>query len=376
MRRRIIVLLGLALLLAAPLLGVLPTGLRLGLFAFPPLVLEPPVHAPFSWPVWILFAGILAGTSVLMAFPRLFGFKPGESPPRTAARMPAWGYAGIILTILAWVAAWGRFEWLGVLRDYMFSPLWFGYVLTMDGLVFRRTGTSLIARSTGRFLLLFPTSAISWWYFEYLNRFVQNWWYEGITDFTSAHYIVHASLCFSTVLPGIFETSEWLLSFDHFASAFQKGMKWRALSKPAIGAVMAVGVISLLLMGRFTDPLFFLTWVEPLIILERALALAGVQPPFHRLKEGDYTMLISLALAALICGFFWEMWNFHSLPKWNYSVPYVYRYRLFEMPIVGYGGYFPFGPVCWSFWLAWCVLVKGKSEHGRDYRDQHIHSPR
>ena len=52
------------------------------------------------------------------------------------------------------------------------------------------------------------------------------------------------------------------------------------------------------------------------------------------------------ALAALLCGFFWEMWNFHSLAKWIYQVPYVQRYPIFEMPLLGYAGYLPFGLEC------------------------------
>ena len=51
-------------------------------------------------------------------------------------------------------------------------------------------------------------------------------------------------------------------------------------------------------------------------------------------------------LAALVCGFFWEMWNFYSLARWTYSIPYVQRFHLFEMPILGYGGYLPFGLEC------------------------------
>ena len=37
------------------------------------------------------------------------------------------------------------------------------------------------------------------------------------------------------------------------------------------------------------------------------------------------------------------MWNFYSYPKWVYHVPYVDFLRIFEMPLLGYGGYLPFG---------------------------------
>ena len=40
------------------------------------------------------------------------------------------------------------------------------------------------------------------------------------------------------------------------------------------------------------------------------------------------------------------MWNIGSLARWAYTVPYVDRYRIFAMPILGYGGYLPFGLEC------------------------------
>jgi len=40
------------------------------------------------------------------------------------------------------------------------------------------------------------------------------------------------------------------------------------------------------------------------------------------------------------------MWNAHSLAKWEYSIPYVHRFLLFEMPALGYSGYLPFGLEC------------------------------
>jgi hypothetical protein len=40
------------------------------------------------------------------------------------------------------------------------------------------------------------------------------------------------------------------------------------------------------------------------------------------------------------------MWNTGSLARWEYSIPYVDRFRLFEMPALGYAGYLPFGIEC------------------------------
>ena len=36
------------------------------------------------------------------------------------------------------------------------------------------------------------------------------------------------------------------------------------------------------------------------------------------------------------------MWNSLSYPKWVYVVPWVDYLHVFEMPLLGYGGYLPF----------------------------------
>jgi hypothetical protein len=36
------------------------------------------------------------------------------------------------------------------------------------------------------------------------------------------------------------------------------------------------------------------------------------------------------------------MWNYWSWPKWIYHTPGVQFLHVFEMPLLGYGGYVPF----------------------------------
>jgi hypothetical protein len=37
------------------------------------------------------------------------------------------------------------------------------------------------------------------------------------------------------------------------------------------------------------------------------------------------------------------MWNFNAIPKWEYDIAFFEFLHIFEMPILGYGGYLPFG---------------------------------
>ena len=73
---------------------------------------------------------------------------------------------------------------------------------------------------------------------------------------------------------------------------------------------------------------------------------AGGQRLANEVAAGDWRRAATWIAAALICGFFWELWNWRSLAKWFYIVPGVERWHLFEMPELGYAGYLPFGVEC------------------------------
>ncbi|MBT8490104.1 MAG: hypothetical protein KJN62_03560, partial [Deltaproteobacteria bacterium] len=88
---------------------------------------------------------------------------------------------------------------------------------------------------------------------------------------------------------------------------------------------------------------FPLVWVCLYLIFDSVNRLCGAPSLFRYLEKGNWRPVMSLALGALTCGFFWEMWNYYSLPKWTYSIPFVDFFHIFEMPVLGYLGYLPFG---------------------------------
>jgi hypothetical protein len=359
-KARFIMVFTLVLLVGAPLAGGLAAGLPKGFTSFPPLLHYRPDMAGFSGLLFLLFTMIGLGAACCLVKPHWFGFAPMQKPgehhgPSFVARYPWWGLFGMALNLGAWIGAWAPLSLPQWISGHTFVPLWLGYVLTIDALVFARRGTSLLSSRPGTFLLLFPASAITWWYFEYLNRFVQNWWYLSV-NFDPLHYIVYSSLCFSTVLPAVFETAALLHTFRWFREAYQHGP---ALPRARPGIMLTAGAATLALLAYAPQPLFFLTWLAPLAVLLGGLWLAGGAHPLGPLDRGEYGLIARLAVAALICGFFWELWNFWSEPKWVYSVPYVNACRVFEMPLPGYTGYLPFGPICWAFWLVWRGLSTG-----------------
>lgn len=335
-----------ALVVLLPLAGAAAMGKPLAAYLqFPPKTPDVP-HAPFSLPVFLgLAVLILAATLPFLL--RLIPFRPKDGPRRPSVPFPRWGWAGAVLGAAAWILAWGRFPWAGGLQAHTFTPLWLSYIVVVNGLSLRRTGRCLLLSRSGRFLLLFPVSAGFWWSFEYLNRFVGNWRYLDPPGLGAPEYFLFATLPFATVLPAVLSTRELLLSFPGFDGAFRK---WRPLSpaRPrAIGlAVMLLSCAGLFAVGIVPDFAFPLVWAAPPALLISLAALRGEPHTLSGIGSGDWRSPVSSVLAALLCGLFWETWNSGSSAKWVYAIPYVDALHVFEMPLLGYAGYLPFGILC------------------------------
>ena len=119
-------------------------------------------------------------------------------------------------------------------------------------------------------------------------------------------------------------------------------------AKPgAIGlAALLLSCAGLFAVGIVPDVVFPLVWVAPPALLISLAALRGEPHALSGIASGDWRAAVSSVLAALLCGFFWETWNFGSAAKWVYAIPYVDALHVFEMPLLGYAGYLPFGVLC------------------------------
>ncbi len=269
----------------------------------------------------------------------------GAPKPGILGTFPWWGGLGAAMVITFWTLAWSRFEWFEPWQRHTFTPLWVGYILLIAALCHRRTGSCLLSRAPVRFLALFPLSALFWWFFEYLNRFVQNWHYVGVDSLSGFEYALFASVSFSTVLPAVLSTAEWLGSFGRVERAFA-GLKAVQFSPRSASGVLLVTSGSLVALPLWPQHLYPLVWLSPLLVTAAIQHLRSHSAVLDRLAVGDWGPIFVPALAALMCGFFWELWNSRSLAHWEYTVPFVDRFHLFEMPILGYAGYLPFGVEC------------------------------
>lgn len=338
----------LLLLIGFPLAGTLAAGHNLSDYlVFPPLPRKALV-AGFSWGLFIAYIiidlGMITAVGLMLAKSRR-RIQPQKGKP--SCPLPRWGWWGLIILGAGWILAWNRFSWFAPLQPHTFCLPWIGYIILANAWCEKRSGTSLLTRHPARFALLFPTSAMFWWFFEYLNRFVQNWYYVGADDFGPLTYTVFASLAFATVLPAVLSTYALLLTFPVLGTGLTQQVRVR-MKHPrsvALGVLLVAGA-GLFVLGIWPNLSFGLVWVAPLLIILAVQTLTGGKTILAPLRFGDWRPVITAAIASLICGFFWEMWNIGSLARWAYAIPYVDRFRVFAMPILGYGGYLPFGLEC------------------------------
>ncbi|MFA7424648.1 MAG: hypothetical protein WCZ16_06305 [Desulfosarcinaceae bacterium] len=334
------------ILMAAPLAGVALSGIPLGDYLrFPPRPRAVPPR-PFRWPVFWGYAVFIFAAMApflitgLRALAR-HGFGP---PPRW--HWPWWGTLAIIAGAASWALAWSRFGWFAAGQPHTFVPLWLSYIAVVNALAYRRTGHCMLTHRRGHLVILFAGSAVFWWFFEYLNRFVQNWYYTGAA-YGALTYTLLATASFATVLPAVLGTRDWLASFDLFRHGWDG---WPPLGprhpRPVAVAALILAAAALAGIAAWPDQLFSLVWVAPLAVVASIQTLWGRRHLLGEPSRGRWAPVVAATAAALVCGFFWEMWNAGSLVGWTYTVPYVQRFEIFAMPILGYAGYLPFGLEC------------------------------
>jgi hypothetical protein len=244
---------------------------------------------------------------------------------------------GLLFLAICWPLNWTL---PGMRTAYLFFPLWLGYILIVDALVFFRTGSSLWTRSRRDFILLFVASAPVWWIFEVINSRTGNWEYRGSNTLTQFEYYLLCTVSFSTVMPAVFETAELVRTF-RWVERLSLGPRLNPTPKLNLALFLCGFAMAGL---TFAWPKYFypFVWTAFVLVLEPLNRWLGRPHLLQDLQCGDWRPVISLCLGALICGFFWEMWNYKSWPKWVYHTPGAQFLHIFEMPLLGYCGYIPF----------------------------------
>jgi len=262
-------------------------------------------------------------------------------------RLPIYAYAGLGVLALSEVAMLAHIEpfW-----SWHTPIAWTGYILLADGIIFSKRQSSWLTTNRQEFGFLAALSIPLWLVFEGYNLLIRNWHYIGLPENLGARYAGYA-WSFATIWPGILETAELV---GLLRGAGRSPGRVVIFSNSILITLMAVGAA--MLMWPFLQPSPYLAapvWLGFILLLDPLNYRSGAESLI-----GDFSgagvgtrRLVNLVLAGFVCGVLWEFWNYWSHTKWIYTVPFVSRVKIFEMPLPGYFGFPAFAVECFTMYV-------------------------
>jgi len=257
----------------------------------------------------------------------------------------------LTLSLVGVVACWW---WLWNVRSY-WNPLAFTLLWTCAA-VAGRVAAGGAALPVRRHLLLMAVSVPLWWWFELVNAFVQNWHYHGAEHYTALEYQLFATLAFSTVVPAL--DAAWSAALRWWPGG-RVASPTGPLSRRSAWWGLAAGMVAQAAVFLWPTSTYAFVWVAPFLVFDGLVSLRGGPSLLQAMRQGAWQTPLAVASGGLACGVLWELWNYHAMPKWTYDVPLMNFWHVFEMPLLGYGGYVPF---VWSVYqmVALAGLLAGK----------------
>jgi hypothetical protein len=248
----------------------------------------------------------------------------------------------IALALAGWaVGLWGLAQGEKFILPYLYFFAWYPAIAFLDGLLFRLRGRSWLLTQPRRFLRMCFWSVTVWLSFEAFNLVLKNWGYVGMEPALWVRWAGYA-LAFATVLPGVLLTAQVLDALGAFrhlkARPFNPGA-WQPAS-------LLVGVALLILPLTFPRYAFPLIWVAMFFLLDPFCWLLGGPSLIARFIQGERREHVCLLAAGLVCGLWWEAWNYFAIARWVYTLPVLGFAKVFEMPVLGFLGFPPFALEC------------------------------
>ncbi len=274
---------------------------------------------------------------------------------------PLHGILGISLLILSEIFHFKKIE---PFYSWFYCFAWWSYILTLDAVTYRLKGNSLLLSRTKEFFLMVFWSVFIWLIFEAANLSLENWYYINMPNSMVERWLGYV-VAYGTVLPGIFETTELLESIAVFK---ESKMRKAIFSKKGHQVLIPLGVLCLASSVLIPKYFFSLIWVGFILLLEPFNYRFGGRSLLKDLEEGNPRKIYLLLIAGLICGLLWEFWNFGSLSKWIYTVPFFEEMKGFEMPALGFLGFPPFAIQAYVMYNFISLFRFGRSWEESTYR--------
>jgi len=259
--------------------------------------------------------------------------------------MPLYAYLGVAFLAISELGMAFRIEpfW-----SWHTPIAWTGYILLIDGIIFKKRGSSWLMTNRREFLFLAILSVPLWAVFEGYNLLIKNWHYINLPENVIARYLGYG-WAFATISPAIFETAELVgLIVQRRSSIVDRPAsddgRWMML--------IAAGAAMLLWPLVWPSPyLAAPVWLGFIFLLDPINYRLGAESLIGDVRRGHWDRLINLSVSGFICGGLWEFWNYWARAKWIYDVPIMQGWKIFEMPLPGYFGFPPFALECFTMYV-------------------------
>jgi hypothetical protein len=266
-------------------------------------------------------------------------------------RLPYYGWFGLFTILLSQAGMLAQIEPF----YHWHTPIaWTGFILLADALVWKRRGNSWIRNNPAELLFMACVSVPLWVVFELYNKYsIRNWYYIGLPDLLLLRYFGYI-WSFATITPAIFETADLVSSARQRRAPANRldPLPRRRLGTAGWLAVIAGAVMVAVPIFVHSTYLAAPVWLGFILLIDPLNARAGHESILGDWSRGQIGRLVNLLLAGLICGVLWEFWNYWGGTKWIYNVPILPEIKIFEMPILGYGGFPPFAVECFAMYVA------------------------
>ncbi len=239
-------------------------------------------------------------------------------------------------------------------KTWFFSFAWWSFILMMDSLNYRIRGSSLLSESFRNFLFTAFISVFVWLIFELFNLRLKNWSYHNLPDSVTLRWLGYF-VAFATVIPAMRE----IALFMEGLFKKKKLTLFRLHATPLLLRIFFVSGIIFFFLFIIWPRLFFpFAWLCFIFLLEPINIWLGNDSLWKDVEKRDWRRFWSWVSAGLVAGFLWEFWNFWAASRWEYSLPYLNFWRIFQMPVFGYTGFLPFALEIFALYQILLFLYK------------------
>jgi len=224
------------------------------------------------------------------------------------------------------------------IKSWFYSFAWWSLILILDSLNFRRTKRSPLSDSPRDFLFAAFISVFVWLIFELFNLRLKNWSYHGLPHSVWERWLGFF-IAFATVIPAMREIALFIQSFFKEKKIYLFKIR---VSSSFLKICIFLGGLSVFLALSWPRIFFPLVWLCFIFFFEPLNYWLKNRTFLSDIEEGEWKNILSWIIAGFVAGFFWEFWNYWAGSRWEYSLPYLNQWRVFQMPVLGYTGFLPF----------------------------------